>query len=587
MPSLVTVKVSKILKPDSFNNKFIAAVREVDGKSTRGKVLVSIRKDSTLSTINVDDNLLISSQVLNIPPPLNPYQFNYAKYLHTLNIYHQIHISKFELLDQCSGAVTVIGRAEKIRNYFIQKLKNSSIKTDERSIIQALILGNRKDISTQLNKDFAAAGAIHILAVSGLHVGIIYFILIYLLSPLKVFPHSRAIQSLLIVLGLWIFAFITGLSPSVVRAVTMFSFFALAKSLNRPTNSMNTLFISFFVLLLIHPLWLFNVGFQMSYLAVFFILWIQRDLFMLYLPENRLLKKIWGIFTVTIAAQLGVFPLSLYYFHQFPGLFFATNIVVLPFLGILLTGGLLVVLLAGLNILPEGMAAGYNFLIESLINFISWIAKQEYLIFKDIPFSLTKVLASYLLIILLILLWKKFNFNRLVYFLSGIAFLIGVLILDEYRALGHQLVIFHKYKNTLVTYKRSKDLIVYLGDSNSVKKNITYFDDFPIRSYRIGQKIKNYEVSVLPTVFSYKEKRILVIDSLGTHPTNSKNIDMILLTYSPKINLERLLDSLKPELIIANGTNYSSYISRWRKTCRIKNTPFHNTDSKGALVIND
>src|SRR5690606_7904768 len=172
-------------------------------------------------------------------------------------------------------------------------------------IIQALVLGEKKDIDKNLYNEYAAAGAVHILAVSGLHVGILYFILAFLLNPLKRIKSGSYLHAIIIVLLLWGFAMLSGLSPSVTRAVTMFSFFAVAGIFGRQTNTLNTLFLSFLTLLIINPMWLFQVGFQLSYLAVFFIVWLQPIFYKVGYSKSRIIRKIWTIISVTIAAQIG------------------------------------------------------------------------------------------------------------------------------------------------------------------------------------------------------------------------------------------------------------------------------------------
>ena len=175
-------------------------------------------------------------------------------------------------------------------------------------------------------------------------------ILLYIFDPIKRLLKSEKGINVLIIIMLWGFAFLTGLSPSVIRAVTMFSFFAFAKIINRDTNAINTLFLSYFTLLVINPNWLFHVGFQLSYLAVFFILWLVPIWNKFYYPKHLILKKFWGIITVTLAAQIGIIPLSLFYFHQFPGLFILTNLIVLPVIGLILCLGILLIFLSSFKI---------------------------------------------------------------------------------------------------------------------------------------------------------------------------------------------------------------------------------------------
>ena len=577
--NILQLKIKEVLKSDTYNSKYIAEVIAINNNYFDGKILLNIKRDSFEKIFNIDDLLLISSKLTKIYAPLNPHQFDYSAYMKSLGIYNQVHSSQRTILNQSKGNPTLRGQADKVRSYLIQKLKKSPLTPNVIAIVQALILGQKKDINKQLYNDYSAAGAIHILAVSGLHVGIIYFILIALLRPFKNLFKNELIISIIMVISLWGFAFLTGLSPSVIRAVTMFSFFAFAKAINRETNGINTLFLSYFILLIINPLWLFYVGFQLSYLAVFFILWLLPLFNKIYYPKNYFVKKIWDIFTVTLAAQLGIIPLSIYYFHQFPGLFFITNLIILPFLGILLGGGIILIFLSMFNILPDWFALSYNFLIKLMNSCIHWIANQELFLFQNITFSLSKIFASYLLIISIILFWDYQNRKSNLFFAVGLSILFSVSIFDNYSNSKNELIVFHKNRQSIIGNKNSSILHLYKSDAT-----LNISNSYPIKAYKIANGIIEYSEIKLPQVFKYNEKLILILDSLGVYP-NSYKIDIVLLTYSPKVNLNRMLDRLQPKMIIADGNNYKSYVNRWKKSCNEKNIAFHFTGTDGAYIL--
>ena len=577
--NILQLKVKEVLKSDTYNSKYIAEVIAINNNYFNGKILLNIKKDSFEKILNIDDLLLISSKIKKIYAPLNPHQFDYSMYMKSLGIYNQIYISYQGILNQSKGILTLRGQASKIRNHLIKKLKKNELTPNEIAIVQALILGQKKDINKQLYSDYAAAGAIHILAVSGLHVGIIYFILIALLRPLKYLFKYELVISIIIVISLWGFAFLTGLSPSVIRAVTKFSFFAFAKAINRETNTINTLFLSYFTLLIINPLWLFHIGFQLSYLAVLSILWLYPLFNKVYCPKNYFARKIWDIFTLTLAAQIGIFPLSIYYFHQFPGLFFMTNLIILPFLGVLLGGGIILIILSVFNVLPEWFALTYNYLIKFMNSCIHVIANQKFFLFQNITFSLYKVFVSYLLIIFIILFWNYQNRKNTLFFAVGLSILFSVSIFDNYSNSKNELIIFHKNKQSIIGNKNNSVLNLYTSDSI-----LNIGNSYPIKTYKVAKGITDYSEIKSPYVFKCNEKLILVMDSLGIYPNNYK-IDIILLTYSPKINLNRILESLQPNLIIADGSNYKSYVKRWKKSCTNKNIAFHFTGTDGAYII--
>ena len=577
--NILQLKVKEVLKSDTYNSKYIAEIIAVNSNYFNGKILLNIKRDSFEKILNIDDLLLISSKIKKIYSPLNPHQFDYSMYMKSLGIHNQIHSSYQSFLNQSKGKLTLRGQASKIRNHLIKKLKESALTPNEIAIVQALILGKKKDINKQLYSDYAAAGAIHILAVSGLHVGIIYFILIALLRPLKRLLKYELIIAIIIVTSLWGFAFLTGLSPSVIRAVTMFSFFAFAKAINRETNTINTLFLSYFTLLIINPLWLFHIGFQLSYLAVLSILCLLPLFNKVYCPKNYFARKIWDIFTVTLAAQTGVFPLSIYYFHQFPGLFFMTNLIILPFLGVLLGGGIILIILSIFNILPDWFSLSYNFLIKFMNSCIHVIANQKLFLFQNITFSLYKVFASYLLIISIILFWNYQNRKNTLFFVVGLSVLFSVSIFDNYSNSKNELIVFHKNKQSIIGNKNNSVLNLYTSDST-----LNMGNSYPIKAYKVAKGITGYSEIKSPYIFKYNEKLILVLDSLGIYPDSYK-IDIVLLTYSPKINLNRMLEGLQPKMIIADGSNYKSYVKRWKKSCAKKNIAFHFTGTDGAYII--
>ena len=576
---LIEIKIRESIKPDPYNTKYFANVHALNGGNASGKIMVSIANDSVTKTFLSDEILLVYAPILEIPKSLNPQQFDYASYLKNLDVHGQLRISNKDILLTSQGSKTLFGIAQNFRSHAISKLRMTKITPDERAIIQALVLGEKKDISKELYDDYAAAGAVHILAVSGLHVSILYFILGSLLAPLKRLKYGALLHSIFIVLLLWGFALLSGLSPSVSRAVTMFSFFAMAMILGRRTSSINTLFLSFLTLLVINPLWLFQVGFQLSYLAVFFILWMYPSIRPFTYSKFRPYRQIKEIMAVSLCAQIGVWPLSLYYFHQFPGLFLLTNIVILPFLTIFMCGGILIVILSLFEALPNWIADIYNFMMEWLNKFVHWVAVQDNFLFKDIHFSSIKVLATYLLVLTSFLYISKMEFKKLTFVLLSVIILITTYIYDDYRITTNEVIVFHKSRSTLIGHNNGKELKVFKKDTAEIVAN-----SFLINGYKMQVGTKTYFEATLPNMFRVNQKNIVVLDSQNVYPKNER-IHIVLLTTSPKININRLIDSLRPEQIIADGSNYPFYVKQWRKSCEIKKLPFHYTGEEGAFVI--
>jgi len=577
----ITFRIREVLKPVNYYDKYVIDILKVDDKKSSGKTLLNIRKDTIQSLLKVDEIYVSTTDFKNLIHPLNPNQFDYKDYLKKKYIYHQLFTDNKSLLIVKSKTKTLFGIANDIRQHINRKLKPYHFKPDELAIINALLLGQRQDISEEVYSSYANAGAIHILAVSGLHVGIILFILRFIFKPLERFKHGIIFKTILLVSILWSFALIAGLSASVTRAVTMFSILAIALSLKRPTNIYNTLAISIFVILLFKPLFLFDVGFQLSYLAVFSIVAIDPFLYGLWKPKFYVVDKFWHTFTITISAQFGIIPVSLYYFHQFPGLFFLSNIVIIPFLGVILGLGILVILLAVLNLLPQCIAGTFGWIISLMNNFISWVSKQETFLLKDIAFSIFYVIVSYLLIITFIRLILKSTYLNLKFFLFAIIIVQAAFIFNKYNKPSNEFIVFHKSRYSLLGSTTNNKIIV-AHDFDSIQK----LKDKIIKDYVVGNHIKNIEEKPITSIYKLNSKYLLIIDSLGVYNIKSLKPEFILLRQSPKINLNRLIDSLKPKQIIADGSNYKSYVKRWEVICKKKKLPFHQTSKAGAFILN-
>lgn len=576
----ISFKIREVLKPGAYHDKYIVDILNINEHPFTGKTLLNVQRDSLLQPFKVDAVFVTTSPLTDLNPPINPNQFDYKKYLEKQYIYHQIFTDQNQLLSIPSDKNTIFGYAAQLRTHINSRLKLYNFKPDELALINALLLGQRQDISPEILDSYSKAGAIHILAVSGLHVGIVLLLLNALFRPLEYHRHGKTIKTVLILIILWGFAIVAGLSASVTRAVMMFSVVAIGMNLKRPSNIFNTLTISMFFLLLFKPLFLFDVGFQMSYLAVIAIVSFQPFLERLWEPRFKPIRKLWQIFTVTLAAQFGVVPISLFYFHQFPGLFFMSNLVIIPVLGIILGMGILVILLASINLLPYWIADVYGGIISAMNSFVRWISLQEQFVFTDLSFSLLQVLAAYFFIVTLILLSKKRNFKRLAIALFSVLILQSVFIFEKKKNHSEEFVVFHKSRHSLIVMKRHTTLAV----SHNFDRLISAQDNV-IKNYKIGNAIREITTDTLQSVYLFPSKSILVVDSLGVYKIPLFHPDYVILRDSPKINLNRLLDSIKPQLIIADGSNYKSYLQRWELSCRNQNIPFHLTGRDGAFVL--
>lgn len=577
--ALITLIIREPLKDSYYNQRYIAIVQTIDNKNYSGRVLINIPKKGLRKKLEVGTIAQIKGQLQKNKKPENPNQFDYSNYLKNKQIYAQLYANPATIKISTELQKNIWYYTAKLNSKITQNLEKTHFNKEALAVATALLLGQRQDISPDILQNYQYAGAIHILSVSGLHVGIIFLFLNFILKPIPNTKKGSLLKLGILLTCLFSFALIAGLSASIVRSVTMFSFVAIGLHLKRSVNIYHTLIVSILLILLFQPNFLFDVGFQLSYLAVFFIIWFQPILTSYWKPKNKILKYIWNILTVSFTAQIGTLPLSLYYFHQFPGLFFITNLIVIPLLSIIMLLGVITILLAATGWINIWLSKPFEWSILLLNKIINFIASFEQFIIKDIPFNLLLLICTYALIITAILWLKKPQFNKLLLVLLTIITLQSSLIYNRWTIQNQEeWIVFNLKRKTLIAHRTGRAVSLYTNDSIATKNPI-------LKSYLINNFSYVDQIKPIKHTAYYKSNKILILDSIGIYPLNAEP-DIVLLTKTPKINLDRVLTTLKPKLIIADGSNYKSILEQWKRSCEKQNIPFHATAEKGYFLLN-
>ncbi|MBG6062181.1 competence protein ComEC [Flavobacterium sp. CG_9.1] len=581
-PQFISLTIREKMKSSAFSDRHLAIINHIGQKEQTGRIILNIQNDSLHHVLEVGNSLLIKGTLTKNKPPNNPNQFDYSKYLEIKQIYAQLYADVDEIKIGTEVEKNIWYYSSKLRTRIIRNLEKNNFNKTELNVAIALIMGQQQDISPDIIRDYQFAGAVHILSVSGLHIGFILLFVTYILKPIPNSKRGSFIKLIIILLSLSMFGIIAGLAPSVVRSVTMFSFVAIGNHLRRSVNIYHTLLVSVLLILLVEPSFLFDVGFQLSYIALFFIIWLQPFLSSIWKPKYKVSKYIWDILTVSFAAQIGTLPLSIYYFHQFPGLFFVTNLIIIPLLSIIMILGVLVMLLAACNMIPVFLSQLLEWSICYLNKIINAIASLEQFIIKDIPLHFYLLLSGYLLLFTVILWFKKPSFNKLALVLISILILQFSYFKIQWKIQTEQeLVVFNSKKSTLITERKGENILVYANDSilKTAQKNSL------LKSYRIGNFSTLKQKKRLQNFIFFNGKKIFVLDSSGIYPKNIKP-DIIVLTESVKINADRMLQEMKPKLVVADASNFKNIQKLWKASCEKQKIPFHATGEKGFYKLN-
>ena len=463
---------------DSSSTINISILNGYIGDTVLGNSIGAIIKDKKNEFLNVlpDDQLFIEGKAHTFFENTNPGAFNYRDYMEENGNYLQISANTLKVLHRPNWSIWRL--VYQVRNYLTNILKNH-LEIRELGVAQALILGQKQFLEIETKQAFAGVGAMHILAVSGLHVGLVFLLFSALFKPLINLPNGNIIQTILVITVIVCYAAITGFSPSVTRASLMFILISLGIMLRRVGDTYNTIFASAFLMLIYQPKLLFNIGFQLSYIAVLGIIFIYPKLFKCLEPKLWITNKIWSLLCLALAAQLVTFPLGLYYFHQFPTYFFITNLVVIPAAFAVLFGGFALFFSnafteLGFPIIENSLGWIFQKLVWLLNEFIEMLYSFPMSSITQIEISIVQLFYIYLIILCVII----FLIYRKGFFLTtGFAFALLLCISFSWRkfeVLSSSGVLIYQYNSPVIEVFEGKNSRCYAGFINP-KKQI-YFD---------------------------------------------------------------------------------------------------------------
>lgn len=385
----------------SFRARIISVTQGDSVTSPRGSLLLWFRSDTLPSSWQPGDILKISIRPVRVENNGNPCEFNYRRWLEGQGVRYMAFIRGSDI----TGYSAEVRRSVRERSMITahrmtEAFRRAGLQGEELGLIIALTIGDKELLDREQLTSFSRSGAMHIMAVSGLHVGMISMALSWLLFFLR--GKHRRIRALVIVPALWGFAFITGLSPSVLRATIMFTFLQAGSLLNRQAASMNNLLASAFILIAVHPGVIFEAGFQLSYIAVAFIIAFYYKLYSLVKIKNRIIDYLWQMCAVSLVAQAGTLALSVRLFNIFPLLFLLTNIVVIPISFAVLVLAMLLLITSPFPAIASLCAIMLDRLAAFTLGFTGMISSTEHGVIMNIGMSASETITLTLSIALLL-----------------------------------------------------------------------------------------------------------------------------------------------------------------------------------------
>lgn len=598
-----SVMLGRIVELPELKPKSVKVIIEVEkmvlsenSVFTKGRAILYLEKDTNSMKLNYGDNIIFKNTLKEVQAPQNPDEFDYRKYLFNGGIRYQAYLksNNWSILLE-SSKTGLQSWALWMRQYLLDELQNHNLKDAEYSVAAAMLLGVRNLLSPELQQAFSGAGAMHILCVSGLHVGIIFMILNSLFVFLERMKRGKYMKAIIIISSIWLYALITGLSPSVVRAATMFSFISIGQNIGRQVNIYNSLAASAFVLLALKPFLILDVGFQLSYAAVIAIVALQKPIQNLWTPNQFWLFKGWQLITVSLAAQIGTAPLALYYFHSFPNYFILTNLIVIP--------AAFAIFITGIGVLAfswTGPFADYlGWILSKMVGALNWAITG----IENLPFAVSSdIYISFFQLCTLIsisVLGSTMLINEKPKLIFINLFLFILFLADP---------IFQSYHTPqFIVYQTGKwDYISCLDQGKEVA--ITDADileyphliDYQTKEHKIRYHVKNtqridlYNDNDISSQNTHRFAPFLSFFDLRMAIITPKNVD---LSYSGKIDLDYLIISDNPDLYFKNilsmysckqiiicPSNAPWNVQKWKQELALLEIPIWDVKESGAFI---
>ena len=589
---IVTILEPPVEKSKSFKaNASVDFLLQQDNfLRTKGTVILYFKKDSLVSSLKYGSQLLIKKNLQEIKNSGNPGGFDYKKYSLFQGITHQLFLNEndFEILpteNKSTFRVFIFSLREKVLHILRKNIKGEK----EQGLAEALLIGYKDNLDKSLVQSYTNTGVIHVIAISGLHLGLIYWLLRLLFKPLQKRKKIKWLNPILIIAGLWLFSLLAGAQPSIVRSAVMFTCIVLGDSLARRTSIFNTLALSAFLLLIVNPYWLWDVGFQLSYAAVLSIVIFVKPVYNWFYIKNKALDFLWKLNAVTIAAQILTLPVSIYHFHQFPNYFLLTNLVAVPLSSIILLGEIFLCAVSFLSPLAILVGKILNWLIMIMNSYVERIESLPFSLWDGLQISMAQA-------VLLIIAVAGFGFWLMEKIKPGLrvglAAILGFFILRtfsfEKTEKDQKLIVYNVPQKQAIDFADGRNYL-FSGDPALLADD--FIRNFHIKPSRIFYRMKSVDsmknYSATGNIIQFNNKKVLLIDTTTFYaPLNRKiPIDILVISKNPKLYFKRITETFDIRQVVFDGSVPPWKMKYWKSDCDSLQIPYYDVSEKGAFVM--
>ena len=422
--------------------------------------------------------------------PQYDFQFDYQKYLARQNIHYQGFIPN-EISFKKKESVSFADKIKQKRLDLLFRIDNSSLQPQNKAILKGIILADRTEIDQEIINHFSKTGLIHILAISGSHMAIIFLMILFVLNPIFSVKY-RNIPIYISLAAIWGFAIFIDYGNSVVRSCIMITVYYIMIFLQRKPNLLHSLALAGMMILSIDTQQLFDVGFQLSFLAVFGIFWLYKPITNHYKPlKNRAIRFILNTFSLSLAAQLTTLPLILFYFHQFSIMSVFINVVSIMVSQGFIIFSFIVSILFGIEFTPDWLLEIYDWCASFFLNMVAFFSKTDFSFVENVSIEIPELIILFVLVYLLRSVFEKPNVKTFTHFSFFILLSIFTRILTNFYFWKKEEILLHSFfKQNIVSVKQGDKAVFIMSEEADTEK----INNFIIKSYITSRRVKNIEI---------------------------------------------------------------------------------------------
>ena len=561
--------VARLVECPTEKEKSVKVVLKM--QSDVGSVMAYFEKNERSMSLRYGDVIAFHEPPKPVEPPKNPEQFDYQKYLLRKGVLRQVYLKNdsWEKLNY-NRANLLYEFSYRLRDFLLQTMRNLGIDGDEYAVAAAILLGYDDTLPQELRQKYVAAGSMHILCVSGMHVGVVFMVFSYLLGFLNKRKRWQYMlkQSLLLLL-IWFYALLAGLAPSILRSTIMLSFVILGDMIKRNGIILNSLAASAFLLLCIDPANLFNVGFLLSYCAVIGIVVLHRPIYNIFYTKIKLLDKIWELTSVTLAAQIATAPFSIYYFHQFPSYFWLSNLFMGPISTVVIIGGMVMLLVFFIPYINIGVAFCVKWMIFAMNFVVSRVESLPFSIVKGLYINSLEFICLLLALILLMMLVEHKK-KLMVFGILSILLIFSVSQLTRAVMQREQMsfTVYSMNKNMAIDFVSGREHVlvcdtmvmkdlsaVTFSIENNLNREGVYSNGILLSVDDNG--FENAYLKKAKNLLSFGNKTIAFYDEKSTFGVKlpyRPHLDYFVIYGRNKVDVEKLLNCYIVDLLIIDGS---------------------------------